>query len=434
MKKLYILGLMACTMAACKPNLEPEPQAAGDADFSRYLAVGNSLTAGFADNSLSKNGQLHSYPAMLSEGFMAVSGGKFTQPMLPGNDGWPMPKFVLAMRKRSCDTFSSITPILYPGALDSTGSSNNVAAAGPYNNTGIPGIRSIDFVTPGYGAVNPYARRFFATPATSRPIDEVIAVNPTFFTLWVGSNDVLGYALDGGKGGRPITDGYAFAAAYDTILAKLTSRGAKGVAMNIPDITAIPHFTTIPARGLTLKARQSNDLNNYYNTKFNGSGIRFVEGANYFVIEDETAPFKFRQIQEGEMVLLSTPADSLACGTWGTLKPIPAKYVLTKDEIGVIKAAVIEFNAIINTACAQRNIPLVDMNAYISSIQKGISYNGINYSTTFVSGGTFSLDGVHPTPRGYALIANQIIDRINEFYGAKLHRVDPNKYPGVALP
>lgn len=425
---------MACTMAACKPNLEPETPQAGDADFSRYLAVGNSLTAGYSDNSLYRNGQMHSFPAMLSEGFIAVSGGKFLQPMLPGNDGWPSPKLILAMKKRSCDTALSVMPTLYPGAVDSVGSSNNISVTGPYNNTGIPGIRCIDYVMPGYGMFNPYAKRFFVSPATSRPIDEVVRVNPTFFTLWVGNMDVLGYALDGGKGGRPISDAYWFAAAYDTILNKLTARGSKGVALNIPDITAIPFFTTIPARGMKLTARQSNDLNNFYNTRFNGSGVRFVEGMNHFVIEDEESPFKFRQIREGELVLMSTPSDSLVCGTWGTVKPIPANYILTKDEVDEINGAILQFNTIISTACARRSIPLVDMNSYLRTLRDGIAYNGVNYTTSFVSGSAFSLDGVHPTARGYALIANQIISRINEFYGSSLPMVDPNKYPGIAMP
>ena len=426
---------MACTMAACKPNVEPETQRAGDADFSRYLAVGNSLTAGYADNSLDRNGQTNSYPAMLAGRFIAVSGGKFVQPLLPGNDGWPSPKLILAMKRRSCDTAASLTPTPYPGALDSVGSSLNVSSGGPYNNMGIPGIRCIDFIMPGYGLFNPYAKRIFATPGTSRRIDEVMTVNPTFFTLWVGSNDVLGYALGGGAGSStPISDAYWFAAAYDTILTKLTARGAKGVAMNIPDITSIPHFTTIPARGLPLTARQANDLNNWYNKTFNGSGIRFEEGANHFVIEDQTAPFKFREIRDGEFILLTTPSDSLFCGTWGTLRPIPARYVLTREEVDEINAAILNFNNTIRTACAKRGIPVADMNAFMKTLRSGIAYNGVNYNTTFVSGAAFSLDGVHPTQRGYALVANQIIKTINNYYGSTLQSIDPNMYSGVAIP
>ena len=53
-------------VASCKPNIEPEKPTKGDGvDFSSYVAVGNSLTAGYADNSLYRSGQENSYPCLL---------------------------------------------------------------------------------------------------------------------------------------------------------------------------------------------------------------------------------------------------------------------------------------------------------------------------------------------------------------------------------
>ena len=49
-------------------------------------------------------------------------------------------------------------------------------------------------------------------------------------------------------------------------------------------------------------------------------------------------------------------------------------------------------------------------------------------NTTFVSGGTFSLDGFHPTPRGYALFANKFIEAINIKYGSNLNGVNLGNY------
>ncbi len=65
---------------------------------------------------------------------------------------------------------------------------------------------------------------------------------------------------------------------------------------------------------------------------------------------------------------------------------------------------------------------------------EGLRINGVNYSSTFVTGGVFSLDGVHPNQRGYAIIANTFIDAINQKYGANIAKVDPNSYKGVTLP
>ena len=64
----------------------------------------------------------------------------------------------------------------------------------------------------------------------------------------------------------------------------------------------------------------------------------------------------------------------------------------------------------------------------------GIQYNGVKYTASFVTGGAFSLDGVHPNGRGYALIANTFIDAINKTYGSTLPWVDINAYSGVTFP
>ena len=78
----------------------------------------------------------------------------------------------------------------------------------------------------------------------------------------------------------------------------------------------------------------------------------------------------------------------------------------------------------------------MDTNAKMVELGKssGIQYNGVNYSTTFVTGGSFSLDGVHLTGKGYAVIANEFIKAINAKYKSNLRQVNPNNYSGVKFP
>ena len=45
----------------------------------------------------------------------------------------------------------------------------------------------------------------------------------------------------------------------------------------------------------------------------------------------------------------------------------------------------------------------------------------------------FSLDGMHPNPRGYAYIANEIIKVINDHYKSHLPQLVPGNYPGVSI-
>src|SRR5690606_22536074 len=103
------------------------------ADFTTYVALGNSLTAGYADGTLSRSGQSHSYPAILAEQFRMAGGGDFKQPLLPGDAGWPSAKLVLG-NTVGCDGLASLKAVAYQGMMDTSGSIMNIAAQGPFNN------------------------------------------------------------------------------------------------------------------------------------------------------------------------------------------------------------------------------------------------------------------------------------------------------------
>ena len=64
----------------------------------------------------------------------------------------------------------------------------------------------------------------------------------------------------------------------------------------------------------------------------------------------------------------------------------------------------------------------------------GIQFDGVKYNASFIRGGSFSLDGVHLTGRGYAIIANEFIKSINSTYGSTLPQVNVNNYSGVTFP
>ena len=135
---------------------------------------------------------------------------------------------------------------------------------------GVPGAKSFHLLAPGYGnlqglltvpaTANPYFVRF-ASSATSSVLADAMAQSPTFFSLWIGNNDVLGYATTGGDGSDPITPttgapGVGFDGTYSALIAKLTSEGAKGVVATIPDVASVPFFRTVPVNAITLKKEQ----------------------------------------------------------------------------------------------------------------------------------------------------------------------------------
>lgn len=463
MRKICIIGAVTCLFAACKPsvNITTKPSA-GDANFTNYLAIGSSLTAGFSDGSLTVSGQLNSYPQRLFEQFSTVGAkGPFIQPRVTGDYGYPMPKKVLALVRNFCNpSDSAYLPVdnwANPDTLGSyhfTSPNNN----GQINNIGVPGIRVVDYPVKSYAyyaatanILNfPYALRFYNNPA-STPQEElafrVHNLNPTFFTLWLGLNDVFGYAYAGGQGNGtgfalPLIDNFynpqdisptlAFTNSYDSAVNMVTSTGANGALINIPDVTALPFFTTVPANGLILDRQgQADTLRNYVWGKTSWNKV-FGPGANYFIIEDNNG--QVRQAVPGELILLTVPKDSITCAGWGSTKPIPAKYVLTTYELQNIRNATKTFNDYIRQVATRHHLAYVDMNTYLTSLNSGISYNGVKYTTQFVSGGAISLDGIHPTQRGYALVANEIIRTINNFYHSNIPLTDVNRYNGISFP
>lgn len=441
MNKNKILIALTCSIAfhACKPHLKEIDIKSGSVNFSRYVAVGNSLTSGYADGALSKSGQINSFPKMLADQFALVGGGSFNIPYLGdggGNDGSNSPKRVLGY-VTACNGITSLSPVL---SNQTATTLNNVKNGGPYNLVGVPGIRAIDANLSLYSLLNPFLNRFCLTPGVSTIISEAMRVNPTFFTLWLGNNDILGYALNGAVPPQNIfspalSDITAFKTAIKTSLDSLTKNGAKGAIANVPDVTSVPYFTTIPWNGVVLSQGKADTLNALYQ-QLNLTHIVWKAGANGFVIVDSTAPKTIRQATAQDLILISTPGDSLRCGQWGILpnKALKDAYVLEKQEIDEIISFTSQYNQIIADYANSYGLALVNMNAFLKTFKTGMVYNGINMNATFVSGGAFSLDGVHPNPRGYALLANEFIRSINAKYGSNIPMVDATKYDGIFFP
>lgn len=453
MKIKNILLLIAVGLLfACEPKINDFKTTSGAADFSKYVSIGNSLTAGYADGDLYLSGQENSIPAILAKQFEAAGGGVFKQPLMFDEYGFGQ-RYLLD---------ASIPGPVSAGVTPDARNFQSIAADGPFNNMGVPGAKSFHLV-PGaeaYSLLNPYYKRFAAEPGVSTVLGESMAQNASFFSAWVGNNDVLAYALEGGASDS-ITPMPYFAAALGGILQGMTANGAKGVLASIPDITSIPYFTfmntKLPYNGLVLTLEQAAQLNYAY-SQFElylasigipyTFGFIFVQGQNAFVIEDKTIPlpdalavFRVRQMKPGELFLLTLPTDSLQNNGMGSIDMsgasplpygIPDKYILSLTEIQEIQAATTAFNQVIYNYANQFGLAFVDMNAKLNEIaQSGVTYDGIQFTTAFITGNSFSLDGVHLTAQGNAVAANYFIDAINDKYGSQIKHVNPRLYPGI---
>ena len=503
MKKIIISSLAVVSLlsvTSCKTDFETDMSkiqvTSGEADFSKYVALGNSLTSGYRDGALYADGQRESYPAMIAGQMQRAGGGAFTQPLVPDNIGG----FTNVPGFRGKLTLQVVNGALSP--VYSTPVSASGRLTGTYNNMGVPGAKSYHLVASNYGdmaglasgTANPYFVRF-ASNSTASVLEDAMAQNPTFFSLWIGNNDVLSYATSGGVGtnqigntnprtysSNDITDPNVLAGSIRAVLEGMRSVGAtKGVIANIPNVTSIPFFTTIPYNAVPLDEARATALNAQLVGRLKpvltawGQGDRLktlVVGQNPLLIKDETLTDLSAQItaaltSEGvvpaalasfigttygqarhatseDLILLSTKSviNTDVTGVpapfnkQGITYPLEDKYVLTKSEVREIQIATDAYNTSIRALAETYGLAFVDANAKMIELGKnsGIQYNGVTYSTAFVTGGSFSLDGVHLTGRGYAVIANEFIKAINAKYKSTLPQVNPNNYSGIKFP
>ena len=457
----------------------------GEANFSKYVALGNSLTSGFRDNALYIDGQNESYPLMLATQMKLAGGGEFKQPMMPNNKGG----FTNLANPLTGDFFGKITlsvgcnNALAPKPSEPGAPLDNVSSGGPYQNLGVPGAKSFHLGLDNYGSLNPYYSRFSTGVS---PVAAAVAQAPTFFSLWIGNNDVLSYATSGGTGvdqtgnanpltygNNDITDPALYKATINSYVTALTANGAKGVLANIPNVTTIPFFTTVPSKPISnLSDAQAAQLNTAYapynagilqlktlgvinDAEYQSRVIKFTAGAaaNGAVILDKDlsdltsinpALKSYRQTTANDFIIL--PASNLlkpydaTCNpqgiSAGTAVPLEDRYVLTEKETAKVMTATKAYNEALKDIASAKGLAFVDANAKMNELggQSGISWDGVKYTAKFVTGGAFSLDGVHLTGRGYAVIANEFIKAINIKYKSTLPQVDPNKYSGIKFP
>lgn len=466
----------------------------GQANVSSYVAIGASFSAGFTDNALFKLAQENSFPNILSKRF----GGTFNQPLMNDNVGGLTLAGNVIQGPRLYFNGSGPAPASGTPSTEVTAG----APGGPFHNFGIPGAKSFHMVAPGYGNVqgvalglaNPYFARMASSP-TATVLGDAMAQNPTFFTLSeIGGNDVLGYALSGGSGvvqtgnldpatygGSDITDPNVFAQVFNGLVSTLTSNGAKGVVGNVPYITSLAHFTTVPYNAVPLDAATAGALNNAFATYNAGLDqvlaaknanllppsvlpllanfdqaevdrrkINFAAGQNAVLILDENLSnlslinpglTNMRQATADDLLVLTsssfigTPADpNNPLLINGVSVPLADRWVLTPEEQNSILTATDAYNAVIEAAASSNpDIALVDFKGILNQATTGIQFGEYNMNTALVSGGLISLDGVHLTARGYALMANKIMEAMDINFGSNFRvatngLADPNDH------
>jgi len=434
----YIL-LAAALITACKPVIQVPAPSAGSADFTRYISVGNSLTAGYADGGLYLAGQLNSYPSIIAAQMQTIGGASsFTQPL------WSDAQASGTGYQKLTGFTSTGSPILTAVAATAVRGTVTIPGVGTFpmftkytgniDNYGVPGIKLNDIDNGFYGNVNGYYERMLPgnSPSnTTTYLDFVTAKPFTFFTNWLGNNDALGYATSGGASPTdPLTDKAVFQTKYAALIAKLTANGQKGACATIPDVTTIPYFTTVTVGAILASVQAANPAVTglYINARTSS--------------DPNVTTYAPRLATAADLIVLTFPTSKMGVPNGSgipyglhPLNPIETQYVLDANEVAMVKDYVNSYNNTIKSVATSKGLAVFDAFAFLTSLKaNGLLINGVSLSSGYISGGIFSLDGVHLTPRGYSIVANQFISAINTQYGSTIPTVNVSAYNGVTFP
>jgi lysophospholipase L1-like esterase len=463
---LTIILLSALFMISCDDFSELEAPVkngtSGEANFSRYVSIGNSITAGYQSGTIYETGQMYAYGNLIAKQVGVI----FQTPYVsdPGLGG--------RMEVQSLSPFV----IKYN---TSSGSLLNSTYPAPYNNLGVPGALTYDVLL-ATNSTNCASALFANTPNPyfdvilrnsvlnkGSQLQQALSLAPTFITLWIGNNDVLGYATSGGTSPAAPTSVAQFNQLFGGIMQGLKQytdlSSAKVVVANIPSVNAIPFFTTVgpalatnpalvwwqialsqtasglPATGLIYGSHEGGtNLGQLpYKIGFadstalrNGTKLITLRGQSYAPLLGQPTGKFYRD----NNIPIPLGVDTTKQFGFHPQNPFPDVFVLDSDEITSANNAVSAYNSTIAALANSNGYGLVDIytkfNQFRQNDLSGTVVNGITFRTTYISGGLFSLDGVHPSSQAHGIVANEFIKVINAKYGANIPMVDVSAIPG----
>jgi lysophospholipase L1-like esterase len=413
-----LLVLTAPLLTGCDDESLTAPEIQNDL-FNSYVALGNSLTAGFQSSGINESTQRDSYASLLSE----QMGTRFTLPVLP-NPGCPPPLSQVLPPQRISDD---------PCAFRAQPSSSTI------NNVAVPGATLIDVLTNRPSLADPSALTQFILGGRTQ-IEAAKEANPTFATVWIGNNDVLDGAVMGDT--TLVTSVDSFETRYTRLVNQLESietlEGA--VFLGVANVTLIPHFSRGAAYRRAIDAGQNAEVlppnlevTSCAPSESGSVLIPFQHGAALVQVaiglREELGGFaptitidcsKDRTVEE--TVRQNVPddfEDQVVDQIGEDIRPIS---LLTPPEISFLQARVATFNQVIQNQTGD-NYGYVNPNALfqnnsdqIPAFPELFENPETPWGPDQPFGPLFSLDGIHPSSAAHELVADAVIDEINSTY------------------
>lgn len=424
--KTKTMTRLASSLALAALLAVPALPAAAQADFSKFVSVGASVDSGYLDGCWVKYGQIDGWTAIVARQAGAAS---YEQPLLdtPGT---------------GCMVLTAIAPAPVFQYRPAVVKPLNLTLARPYDNMSIPGYTTTDAVTKkGPSSATDIAAVVLRT-LNATQIDQAASLKPTFVTIGVYGNEALGPAglgtvIDNVTLVPAALYGANYQKIVDTFKAAQGGTG-KGIAATMPDVAAIALTTTV------------------------SPVLAVVNGVTYTVLSSKGGVAPMAMVPADSLLTLRASAYlgagyGIPCALLDAIgasptdprrancnKPLPDNcdlsgglatcsanpgVVLYPDEVALLKARTVEYNAKITSIAGAAGYKIFDVYALFNDLRvNGRTYGAIPVTTSFLSGGFFSYDGVHPTSLGYAIVADEVIKFINASYGTSVPRVNMVPY------
>jgi lysophospholipase L1-like esterase len=409
-----VLGLTACGLiaAACfsddnKDVLGPQPVGGTNGIFASYVALGNSITAGYQASGITDATQRQSYALLLAQqmntryAYASIAGRGCNPPIANFQTQAGPGTITAAQRPTICDLRSATTTDLLTNVAVP-----NASSFDPLAETGTPFSNILTSLILG-GATQ---------------VQRALAAQPTFASIWIGNNDVLGFAVRDGRanaatGLAGMTAVGTFQTNYTAMLDALIAGapGLRGILVGVVQVSNAPiMFPAAAMSNPTFKA--GFDAIAGTPTTLDPSCTAAGTGATSLI--NTFLAFQIRQGAHPPIVAC------VAGGATGAL-PAPVGDILILDpaEQTTITARVNAYNAHIQAEADRIGFAYFDPNPTLVSLRTAgtVVTNVPNLASATATFGTgMSLDGVHPGAPIHRTIANELIAAINAEYGTTL--------------
>jgi lysophospholipase L1-like esterase len=394
-------GLALFILAACSDDRTTGP--AGQAAFSRYVAIGTSLSMGVMSDGVVYFSQQQDWTKLLSHQAMAP----YTQPLIqaPGCFS-PLIAPLQFSRRLSGISAASNPATSVPDTTCAPFGSYSL----PTNDVAIDGANTYDAlrITPESAAVETVKRRRqyrLVLPPKTTQVTAMMQQQPTLVSVELGANEALGVTsglvLPAAAYRTPYTlvPNSVWQPVYSQVLDSVKKTGAKAILVSVPNIANIVSF------------RSGDEL---WQDR--------AEFANYGVVVNPDCQGNTNLIfvptkvatAVGTAAATGTPYN-LSC----TDAPGSQDGILTPADVATVTAVIGGMNTYIQGQASANGWAYLELNTVLAKAVANRGPYSVTKQLTCLRpyGQYISMDGVHPNVQGYQEMANAAAEALNTTYG-----------------